>query len=236
VDVLRALSQSCDVFFYDLALKLGIDRMHAQLGRFGFGTASGIDLPGELAGVLPSQTWKRKARKAAWFPGETLIAGIGQGYHTTTALQLAQATAQLASHGATPPPRLVPAPLGLPAEAAGELAGITAAQWQTSADGMRAVVSAGGTAARSFADAPYAAAGKTGTAQVFTLSQRGNDRGKNAPKHLQDHALFIAFAPYEAPRIALAVIVEHGGSGSGAAAPVARQVLDAWLQAKPDGS
>lgn len=232
MDLLHAVSQSCDVYFYDLALKLGIDRMHSQLGRFGFGARTGIDLPGEQAGVLPSQTWKRSARKAPWYPGETLIAGIGQGYNTATALQLAQATALLASRGASPPPRLVPPPLGLPAPEPEpeKLPPISAEQWQTAVDAMRAVVSAGGTAYRALAGAPYSAAGKTGTAQVFALSQRADDRGRSAPRHLQDHALFIAFAPVEAPRIALAVIVEHGGSGSGTAAPVARQVLDAWLQ------
>ncbi len=230
MDLLHAVSQSCDVYFYDLALKLGIDRMHTQLGRFGFGARTGIDLPGEQAGVLPSQAWKRSARKAPWYPGETLIAGIGQGYNTATALQLAQATALLASRGATPPARLVPPPLGLPAPQSEELPPIDAEQWQTAIDAMRAVVSPGGTAYRALAGASYSAAGKTGTAQVFALSQRADDRGRSAPRHLQDHALFIAFAPVEAPRIALAVIVEHGGSGSGTAAPVARQVLDAWLQ------
>jgi penicillin-binding protein 2 len=235
MDLLRAVSQSCDVYFYDLALKLGIDRMHEQLGRFGLGARTGIDLPGEQAGLLPSQAWKRSARKAPWYPGETLIAGIGQGYNTATPLQLAYATALLASRGRTPTPRLVPPPLGQPAAAPDRLSQVTAGQWQIVADAMQAVVSPGGTAFRALAGAPYSAAGKTGTAQVFKLSQRADDRGRTAPRHLQDHALFIAFAPVEAPRIALAVVVEHGGSGSGTAAPVARQVLDAWL-ARPGGT
>lgn len=229
VELLRAVSQSCDVYFYDLALKLGIDRMHAQLGRFGFGARTGIDLPGEQAGVLPSQAWKRSARKAPWYPGETLIAGIGQGYNTATPLQLAYAAALIASRGQTPAPRLVPAPIGLPASAPGQAPQASAEQWQIVADAMRAVVSPGGTAYRALAGAPYSAAGKTGTAQVFGLSQRTDDRGRNVARHLLDHALFIAYAPLEAPSIALSVIVEHGGSGSGTAAPVARQVLDAWL-------
>ena len=230
VDLLRAVAQSCDVYFYELALRLGIERMHDELGRFGFGAPTGIDLPGELAGVLPSPDWKRRARKAPWYPGETLIAGIGQGYNTATALQLAQATALLASRGAAPAPRLVPpdAP-SAPSAPPGDLSSIRPEQWQAAIDAMHAVVSPGGTAYKALAGAPYSAAGKTGTAQVYALSQRADDRGRGAPRHLQDHALFIAFAPVEAPRIALAVIVENGGSGSGTAAPVARQVLDAWL-------
>ncbi len=234
MELLRAVSQSCDVYFYDLALKLGIDRMHEQLGRFGLGARTGIDLPGEQAGVLPSQAWKRSARKAPWYPGETLIAGIGQGYNTATPLQLAYATALLASRGQTPTPRLVAPPLGLPPAAPGQSPQASPEQWQIIADAMHAVVSPGGTAFRALAGAPYSAAGKTGTAQVFKLSQRADDRGRTAPRHLQDHALFIAYAPLEAPRIALSVVVEHGGSGSGTAAPVARQVLDAWL-ARPGG-
>ena len=235
MELLRAVAQSCDVYFYDLALKLGIDRMHEQLGRFGLGTRTGIDLPGEQAGLLPSRTWKRSARKAPWYPGETLIAGIGQGYNTATPLQLAYATAMIASRGQTPAPRLVPAPLGLPASVPGHAPQASAEQWQVIADTMHAVVAPGGTAHRALADAPYSAAGKTGTAQVFGLSQRPDDRGKNVARHLQDHALFIAYAPLQDPRIALSVIVEHGGSGSGTAAPVARQVLDAWLL-RPEGT
>ena len=235
MELLRAVSQSCDVYFYDLALKLGIDRMHEQLGRFGLGARTGIDLPGEQAGLLPSQAWKRSARKAPWYPGETLIAGIGQGYNTATPLQLAYATALLASRGQTPSPRLVPAPLGQPAVVPDRLSQVTVEQWQIIADAMQAVVSPGGTAFRALAGAPYSAAGKTGTAQVFAMSQRADDRGRNVARHLLDHALFIAYAPLDAPRIALSVIVEHGGSGSGTAAPVARQVLDAWLT-RPGGT
>lgn len=226
VDLSQAIAQSCDVYFYDLAFKLGIDRMHEELSPFGFGRRTGIDLPGELPGILPSREWKRRVRGAPWYPGETLIAGIGQGYDTATVLQLAYATALLASRGATPPPWLVPEQAG---EGRRSPPRADAEQWQTVIDAMQAVVAPGGTAYRAFADAPYVAAGKTGTAQVFSLSQGSGDRGRNAPRHLQDHALFIAFAPVEAPSIALAVIVEHGGSGSGTAAPVARQVLDAWL-------
>ena len=229
VDALRAVSQSCDVYFYELALRLGIENMHGELTRFGFGRPTGIDLPGEMGGVLPSPAWKRRVRKAPWYPGETLIAGIGQGYNNATALQLAQATALVASRGAAPVPRLVASPAARPAQRPDEPLTFSAEQWQTAIDAMRAVVSPGGTAYKALADVPYSAAGKTGTAQVYALSQRPDDRGRGAPRHLQDHALFIAFAPVEAPRIALAVIVENGGSGSGTAAPVARQVLDAWL-------
>ncbi|WP_372716076.1 penicillin-binding protein 2 [Immundisolibacter sp.] len=234
VDMHRAVPQSCDVYFYDLARRLGIDRMHDSLSRFGLGALTGIDLPGELAGVLPSRAWKRRVRKEIWYPGETLSAGIGQGYNTATTLQLAMATALVASRGTTPTPRLVPPPLGLPVSAAEHPPVASAQQWQTVSDGMHAVVSPGGTAYRALQDAPYSAAGKTGTAQVFGLSQRADDRGRDVAKHLLDHALFIAYAPFEAPRIALAVLVENGVSGSGTAAPVARLVLDAWLLGEGD--
>ncbi len=230
VDMHRAIPQSCDVYFYTLARKLGIDRMHASLSLFGLGALTGVDLPGEQAGVLPSQAWKRRTLKTVWYPGETISAGIGQGYNTATTLQLAVATALVASRGTTPAPRLVAPPLGLPAAARKHPPVASAEQWQTVSDGMRAVVTPGGTAYRALMGAPYTAAGKTGTAQVFGLSQRADDRGRNVAKHLLDHALFIAYAPFEAPSIALAVLVENGMSGSGTAAPVARLVLDAWLQ------
>jgi penicillin-binding protein 2 len=230
VNLQRAIEKSTNTYFYRLALDMGIDRLADWMGRFGFGQKTGIDLVGEVEGILPSREWKATRSKAGWYPGETIIAGIGQGYDTATALQLAQATALLSSRGAAPPARVVPPPLGRPPAHTGEVPSIAAEHWQTAIEAMHAVVSPGGTAYKALAGVPYSAAGKTGTAQVFGLSQRPDDRGRNAPQHLQDHALFIAFAPLEAPRIALAVIVENGGSGSGTAAPVARQVLDAWLQ------
>ncbi len=238
VDITRAISESCDVYFYDLAQRLGIDRLHNFLAQFGFGQKSAVDGPGELAGLLPSSAWKRNARREAWFPGETIIAGIGQGYMLATPLQLAVATAALANRGKRIAPRIVAAiedPLthNKVARSSAPLNTIQLARsdrWDIIINAMVQVMHGErGTARGSGAGATYKIAGKTGTAQVFGLKQDEKyDKDKVAP-HLRDHALFIAFAPVDNPRIALAVIVENGGSGSGAAAPIARKLMDQYL-------
>ncbi len=238
VDITRAISESCDVYFYDLAQRLGIDRLHNFLAQFGFGQKSAMDAPGELAGLLPSSAWKRGARKEAWFPGETIIAGIGQGYMLATPLQLAVVTAALANRGKRIAPRIVAAiedPLthNKVARSSAPLNTIQLARsdrWDIIINAMVQVMHGErGTARGSGAGATYKIAGKTGTAQVFGLKQDEKyDKDKVAP-HLRDHALFIAFAPVDNPRIALAVIVENGGSGSGAAAPIARKLMDQYL-------
>ncbi len=243
----RAIAESCDIYFYQLSMELGIDRIHALLGQFGLGAPTGIDLPGEARGILPSEAWKRRTQNKPWYPGETVIAGIGQGYMNTTPLQLAHATARLAARGGGYVPHLVHA---VSSPASGERRTITPValpkielsdpgHWDAVIDAMLAVTSdPHGTAARHMADAAYSVAGKTGTAQVAGLSQEDKDPPNidQVPKRLRDHALFVAFAPVEAPSIALAVVVEHGGSGGGVAAPVARRILDAWLSpAATDG-
>ncbi len=238
VDITRAISESCDVYFYDLAQRLGIDRLHNFLAQFGFGQKSAMDAPGELAGLLPSSAWKRGARKEAWFPGETIIAGIGQGYMLATPLQLAVVTAALANRGKRIAPRIVAAiedPLthNKVARSSAPLNTIQLARsdrWDIIINAMVQVMHGErGTARGSGAGATYKIAGKTGTAQVFGLKQDEKyDKDKVAPR-LRDHALFIAFAPVDNPRIALAVIVENGGSGSGAAAPIARKLMDQYL-------
>jgi penicillin-binding protein 2 len=241
VDLKLAISQSCDVYFYDLARSLGIDRLHDYLAQFGFGDRTGIDLVGERTGVLPSTAWKRGARKEPWYPGETLISGIGQGFNLTTPLQLAAATATLASYGEFRPPHLVHAIR----DPAGNLAPLTLAparvipissrkNWEDTLAAMVEVVHGErGTAKKIGLGIDYQIGGKTGTAQVFGLRQDEKYDAKKIDKRLHDHALFIAFAPAAAPRIAVAVVVENGGSGSGVAAPITRIILDQYFKDNP---
>ncbi len=238
VSMTDALAQSCDVYFYDIARALGIQRMHDFLVRFGFGEKTGIDLRGEAAGLMPSPRWKRKARGKPWYPGETLIAGIGQGFVLTTPVQLALATAALANLGERVVPRVVARThhLGgdeetiIPAVRHSPIVMQRKKNWQRVINGMVQVVHGRrGTARSSGFGARYRFAGKTGTAQVFGLRQEEEYKEKEVAKHLRDHGLFIAFAPAKKPRIAIAVVVENGGSGSHSAAPIARRLLDQYL-------
>ncbi|MCG6872685.1 MAG: penicillin-binding protein 2 [Gammaproteobacteria bacterium] len=244
-----AVVQSCDVYFYQLAAELGIDRMHDFLSGFGFGKPTGVDLRGESAGLMPSREWKRRERGQPWYPGETVIAGIGQGYMLVTPLQLAQAMAVVATKGHANRPRLVRAlqqrgdPQEVPLQPHPlEPLKIRARYFDTAIAAMTDVVhGARGTARRIGYDAPYRIAGKTGTAQVIGIAQDARYNEKLTPEHLRDHALFVAIAPAEAPRIAVAVIVENAGHGGSVAAPVARKVMDFFLnsadaaQAAPSG-
>ena len=237
-----AIEQSCDVFFYELSLALGIDRMHEYMTRFGFGERTGIRLNGESRGLMPSREWKRAARDQAWYPGETVITGIGQGFVLTTPLQLASATAGLAMRGIVRRPRLVDRAVE---PATGEVKTVEpetmfevklteGANWQRVIDAMVGVVHGEkGTARRIGKDLDYQIAGKTGTAQVFSVGQNEKYDADKLDKRLHDHGLFIAFAPVEQPRVAVATIVENGGSGSGAAAPLARTVIQAYLEEVP---
>ncbi len=243
VDLRKSIAQSCDIYYYRLAVDMGIDRMHDYLAQFGLGEKTGIDLEGESAGLLPSREWKQRRFKQAWYPGETVIAGIGQGFHLTTPLQLAVATAMLANGGKRIEPRLVQAvrdPLTnvwqpLPAATKGQLA-FDSGNLQAVREGMIAVTSPGGTASRAAAGAPYTIAGKTGTAQVVGIKQGARyDASRLARKHL-DHALFIAYAPAENPTIVVAVMVENGEHGSSTAAPIARAVFDYYLTGKRPGN
>ena len=238
VDLNIAITQSCDVYFYDLAQSLGIDRIHDYLQHFGFGKPTGIDIQGELPGLLPSREWKRSRRDLPWFPGETIITGIGQGFFLVTPTQLATATAALANGGHMMQPNIVHAEQEaesneLVPHQPQLLETITIGNqqhWDQVIAAMTDVVhSARGTARRIGKDSPYRIAGKTGTAQVFGLKQEEKYDASAIPEKLRDHALFIGFAPVEAPRIAVAVIVENGGGGGSVAAPIARIILDAYL-------
>ena len=239
VDLHKSIVQSCDVYYYDLALSLGIDRIHDCLKNFGFGQASGIDIQGELSGLLPSRTWKRARRDQPWFPGETLITGIGQGFFLVTPIQLATATAALANGGRLLQPNIVYAEqeansddlLPHQPRIRDTITIIEQQHWDDIVEAMTDVVhSARGTARRIGEDSPWMIAGKTGTAQVYGLKQEEKYDAEAIPEELRDHALFIAFAPVDAPKIAVAVIIEHGGGGGSVAAPVARAILDAYLQ------
>ncbi|HRW66996.1 MAG TPA: penicillin-binding protein 2 [Candidatus Competibacter sp.] len=237
----RAIAQSCDVYFYNLAFNLGIDRIHEFLDRFHLGRPTGVDLPGEKSALLPSQEWKRRVHKHAWFAGDTISAGIGQGYFLTTPLQLAHATAVISQQGADFKPRVLlatedPGTRIKTPEAPRPLPPVTVKNpqfWDTVIAGMIHVVE-GGTAHRIGIGAKYRIAGKTGTAQVFTVGQNERYNASRLARHLLDHALFVAFAPADDPRIAVAVIAEHGGGGSKTAAPMARKVMDAYLLDKYD--
>ncbi|QKT02876.1 penicillin-binding protein 2 [Ectothiorhodospiraceae bacterium 2226] len=241
-DLDKAIVESCDIYYYDLAHRMGIDRLSDYMLSFGFGKHTGIDISGEARGLMPTRDWKRGARGQAWFPGETLIAGIGQGYMLSTPLQLATITATLANNGRRLRPQVVNSLYNrangemqtrLP-EVTDTMTPRSAANWQQVQHSMMRAVHSPRATARSIANAEYRIAGKTGTAQVFGLAQDEEYDEENVAKHLRDHALFVAYAPAEEPRLAVSVIVENGGSGGAVAAPVARQVLDAYfLEAQP---
>ncbi len=242
VDLHDAIAQSCDVYFYEISRDIGIDRMHEYLTAFGLGSATGIDVTGEASGIVPSRDWKRRQfstrENQVWFPGETVIASIGQGYMEATPLQLAHATATLAMRGERFRPRLVRAvedPLTgettpVPPESLGRVAIDNEFYWDNIVDAMRDVLlGESGTARAAGAGAPYAMAGKSGTAQVFSVAQEAEYEEEEVAERLRDHALFIAFAPLAEPQIAVAVVVENGSSGSRVAAPIARRMMDQYL-------
>ncbi|RLC59041.1 MAG: penicillin-binding protein 2 [Chloroflexi bacterium] len=237
-----AVTQSCDVYFYDLAYRLGIDRMSKFMAKFGFGVKTGVDSTGERNGLLPSREWKRGHDGMPWFPGETLITGIGQGAFLVTPLQLANSTAAFASRGVRYRPHLVQSIEKIPdynrIDAISQIVERYPMQreknWQHVHEAMINVVHGlRGTAHYSIGrKIPYKVAGKTGTAQVFEIAQDAEYEEENVIERLRDHALFISYAPADNPRIAVAVIVENGGHGSSVAAPIARQIMDAYLLEK----
>ncbi|MGE8457387.1 MAG: penicillin-binding protein 2, partial [Pseudomonas alloputida] len=233
VDLDTAIMRSNDTYFYDLAHKMGIDRLSSYMNKFGIGQRVSLDMFEESAGLMPSREWKRATRRQAWFPGETLILGIGQGYMQATPLQLAQATALIANKGVWNRPHLAKTIEGLPPVDDNPMENIVLrdkSDWAKVTHGMEQVMhNARGTARKAAAGAQYRIAGKSGTAQVVAIKQGEKyDRNKLQERH-RDHALFVAFAPAEAPKIVVSVMVENGESGSGVAAPVVRQIMDAWL-------
>jgi len=238
-DMEVAIEQSCDVYFYDLAYRMGIDRIHDFLAQFSFGQKTGIDLYGERSGLLPSRDWKQKVHKTIWYPGETLIAGIGQGYMLATPMQLAAATATLVNKGVNVQPHLMQSIREtnatvtkdfVPAETRFSLR--NSRHWDDMFRAMKKVVHGVlGTARATGWGMKYEMAGKTGTAQVFGIAQDEKYDEETVAKKLRDHGLFVAFAPYESPRIAVSVVVDNGEHGS-QMAPIARKVMDQYLLGK----
>ncbi len=242
MDMNRAIVESSNVYFYSLANELGVEAMHDFMKPLGFGQVTGIDINGEVRGVLPNQAWKRgyfkRPEQQKWFPGETISLGIGQGYNSFTMLQLAQATAVLANNGIKHKPRLVMGTKDtvtgalhpLPLEPAVDLG----YKPQNVAIIRKALVGVtqGGTATRVFAGAGYLSGGKTGTAQAVSMGQKEKYNKSRLEEHQRDHALYMAFAPADNPSVALAVIVENAGWGAGAAAPIARRVFDYLLMGR----
>jgi penicillin-binding protein 2 len=243
VNLKSAIAQSCDVYFYDLAHTLGIDRIHSFLDLFGFGHRTGIDIPSESAGLSPSKEWKRNNRNQVWYPGETLISGIGQGFNQTTPIQLAHATAVLAMRGINKTPQVAravrisvdselqlldtPPEEVLPIESSGN--------WQAVIDAMVEVVHGKRGTARVVAQGlDFQVAGKTGTAQVFGIKQDEKYDAETLEKRLHDHALFIAFAPVEDTEFVVVVVAENGGSGSRTAAPMAKKMIETYFGVSTD--
>jgi penicillin-binding protein 2 len=242
VDLHRSVVVSCDTYYYGLAVEMGIERMHDFLARFNFGKVSGIDIEGERSGLNPNEAWKRARFKDKWYAGDTVSAGIGQGYVLATPMQLAYATAVMANRGTAFRPHLAKEVVDIQS---GKLRRVQPKPEYTThfdegnlervLDAMVGVTQPGGTASQAAAGAPYRIAGKTGTAQVIGIKQGQKYRESEIDERYRDHAWFIAFAPAEAPRIALAILVENGGHGGSAAAPVARKMMDYWLLGKmPD--
>lgn len=237
VNLKQSLAQSCDVYYYDLANVLGIDRLHGFLDLFGFGRRSGVDVPSESRGLSPSREWKRASRNQVWYPGETIISGIGQGFNQTTPLQLAHATSVLAMRGVNTLPQVARASRAdassklnlMPIKRGDSLPISNTQNWQAVIDSMVEVTSGRRGTARSVGkELPFKIAGKTGTAQVFGIKQDEEYDAETLAKKLHDHALFIAFVPADDPEFVVAVVAENGGSGSKTAAPMARKMIEQY--------
>lgn len=243
VTIETALEMSVNTYFYQIALDLGIDRFHDYLAQFGFGQVTGVDLPGESAGVLPSRDWKRGRFNQPWYPGETVIAGIGQGFNVVTPIQLAVALSTLVNGGKRYEPRLLYAAKEpgdervqrIRAPLSGQVPIVNEANWDAVRNGLHRVIHGSAGTARALLPLDgYEMAGKSGTAQVAKMAQDQEKQDSDVADHLRHHALFIAYAPFDHPAIVVAVVVEHGGGGSREAAPVAKSVIDAWLSQEPE--
>lgn len=238
VNVSEGVTQSCDVYFYRLASMLGIDRIHNFLQQFGFGKRTGIDLIGEKAGLLPSREWKLRKKNQTWYPGETVITGIGQGYHQVTPLQLANATAILANNGKVVTPHLVDKMVAKTTSKPHENNPLSVIPLKS--DNIKTIIAAmvnvvhsnRGTARSISSGINYQIAGKTGTAQVINIKQNASYNENQIAFKQRDHALFISFAPADNPKIAIAVIAENGGHGGSVAAPIAAKVIKQYLSDK----
>ena len=234
VNMNKAVIESCDTYFYDMAVRLGIDQMSEGMKSFGFGRRQGRDIQGDLPGILPSREWKRTAKNEPWYLGETVISGIGQGFWVTTPLQLAAATTAVARRGNFIEPHFslledvdagAPVPLG------------ESMDWERMIDAMEGVFHReNGTARAASRGLNYRIAGKTGTVQVVSIGQEEEYDADEIEERLRDHALFVGFAPEDSPSIVVALIIENGGSGGTTAAPIARKIFDYWLLTRNEGS
>ncbi|NBR75080.1 MAG: penicillin-binding protein 2 [Gammaproteobacteria bacterium] len=233
VNIEKAVIESCDTYFYEMAVRLGVDQMSEGMRWFGFGRRQGRDIQGDLPGILPSREWKRQARNQSWYLGETVISGIGQGFWVTTPLQLAAATTAMARRGNFIEPHFsvledvdagAPVPLG------------DSMDWERMIDAMEDVLHGErGTARGAARGLNYRIAGKTGTVQVVGIAQEEEYKEEEIEELLRDHALFVGFAPADSPSIVLALVIENGGSGGTTAAPVARQIFDYWVLERNEG-
>lgn len=231
VDLNKAITESCDIYFYELAHKMGIDRQSAWLDQFGYGKLTELDIVGESAGVNPSKAWKQKARKQMWYPGETISNGIGQGYFVATPIQMATSVAIVANRGKRAQPHLVKK--SAPPDLVEVVKTTHPENWEKIIAGMNGVVSSpNGTAYRAFIGSPYSVAGKTGTAQLFKIKQNEKYNENKISEHLRDHHLFIAFSPIEKPEIALAIVLENEVGHTA----IARQVIDYYYSLNPNGT
>lgn len=237
VDIHKAIVESCDVYFYDLAFNLGIDRIHPFLNEFQLGARTQVDSTSEASGLVPSRVWKQGSKGIQWFPGETLNVGIGQGYMLATPLQLAVSTAMVATRGEWIHPHFASNLTGsndrsiVESSVSPVLQQVSAENWEQVQIAMRDVVHSKKGTARAIAKGmDYVMAGKTGTAQVIGIAQGEKYDAEQIKERQRDHALFIGYAPYDKPEIAIAVIVENGGSGGATAAPLARSIVDWYMQ------
>ena len=247
VDVLRAIEESVDTYFYQVAYDMGIDRLNLWMTKFGYGKRTGIDISAneETRAVMPSREWKLKRHKKSWLQGDTIPVGIGQGYWTATPMQMAKALTTLINNGKTFTPHFLlykksdiintnqNQPTIDPEKyvETNSLVDVNPAYWALAKEGMhRVMFGARGTARKVYAGAKYQAAGKSGTAQVYGLKENETYNAHKIPEHLRDHALFIAYAPYDKPKIALAIVLENGGGGSSNGGAVARKILDYYLE------
>ncbi|PJG85132.1 penicillin-binding protein 2 [Conservatibacter flavescens] len=235
-DLYKAIVESSDTYFYQLAYNMGIDKMSEWMKRFGFGLPTGIDIREESSGIMPDRQWKMKRYKKPWVQGDTIPVGIGQGYWTATPLQLAKATSIVVNNGRINTPHLMKQIIGSTVEPYKDpllyedISEPPQAYWDAVKRGMYGVIhGAMGTGRKAFVGTSYRAAGKSGTAQVFSLKENETYNAKNLSKHLHDHAWFIAYAPYEKPKMVVSIILENAGGGSSAAAPVVRKIMDYYL-------
>jgi penicillin-binding protein 2 len=247
VDVLRAIEESVDTYFYQVAYDMGIDRLNLWMTKFGYGERTGIDISAneETRAVMPSREWKLKRHKKSWLQGDTIPVGIGQGYWTATPMQMAKALTTLINNGKTFTPHFLlykksdiintnqSQPIINPEKYVepNSLVDVNPTYWALAKEGMhRVMFGARGTARKVYVGAKYQAAGKSGTAQVYGLKENETYNAHKIPEHLRDHALFIAYAPYDKPKIALAIVIENGGGGSSNGGAVARKILDYYLE------